>query len=282
VLPPKTTSYRDWARRLEGYGRDPERARDRGFWRRECASAGARLPRTRDGLPAIADVACRSHGVERAETAALTRAAGALGVSIESVIVAALLLAVTEPVAAETMLVYLERHGRGPLFPELDVSRTVGWFTAVFPVAVRVAQGRDPRATLAAVDDHLRALPDGGIPWGMMAYRDDDAPGAADLRALPRPEMSVNFVGRVDPPATSRWRLAAESTGPEHGRRGVRPTIVDLVARIQDERLVIDWHYDARLLAERTIADCLARFARALRDVLPVPRGDRGDGGMVP
>jgi hypothetical protein len=49
ALPPKTTSYQAWARRLEGYAAAPERGRDRAYWRRECAETGARFRRERDG-----------------------------------------------------------------------------------------------------------------------------------------------------------------------------------------------------------------------------------------
>jgi hypothetical protein len=94
--------------------------------------------------------------------------------------------------------------------------------------------------------------------------------------------VSVNFVGRIDPPAATRWRLAPEAAGREYGRRGTRPTVLDLVAWLEDECLVIDWHYDAVLLAARTIERCVACFDAAVRELAAAaseePDVDASDG----
>ena len=231
VLPPKTTSVQTWARRLEEHARAPERARDRAFWRRECSESGARLPRVREGVSQIADVASRVVALDADETTMLVRAVASAGVTIESVLLAALALALTGPTHVDTLLVYLERHGREAFVPEIDVSRTFGWFTAVFPVAIRIAPARNPWATLAAIDRHLADVPDGGIAWGAVVHGDDEE--CCEVTGIPRalPEISINFLGRVDPPRSARWTIAPESPGREHGHRGTRRTILNVVGR---------------------------------------------------
>jgi amino acid adenylation domain-containing protein/non-ribosomal peptide synthase protein (TIGR01720 family) len=265
ALPPKTTSYEAWARRLEDYAAAPERGRDRAYWRRECAEMGARLRRERDGVPAVADVARLVVELDEADTAHLLRAAAAAGVTMESVLLTALAVAVTKGCGEESVLVYLERHGRTSTFADLDVTRTVGWFTAVFPVCVRVADGHDAWATLAAVGRHLRGVPDGGLGWGAAAYGGNDTTAAAMLRGLPRPEVSLNFLGRVDPPRAAGWRRAPESPGPEVAPRGTRPTVLDVVGQIEAERLQVAWYYDALLLARALVEEHVETFRRVLR-----------------
>ena len=285
ALPPKTTSYEAWARRLEDYAAAPERGRDRAYWRRECAEMGARLRRERDGVPAVADVARLVVELDEADTAHLLRAAAAAGVTMESVLLTALAVAVTKGCGEESVLVYLERHGRTSTFADLDVTRTVGWFTAVFPVCVRVADGHDAWATLAAVGRHLRGVPDGGLGWGAAAYGGNDTTAAAMLRGLPRPEVSLNFLGRVDPPRAAGWRRAPESPGPEVAPRGTRPTVLDVVGQIEAERLQVAWYYDALLLARALVEEHVETFRRVLR-TLASPQAsvggarDAGEDGM--
>jgi non-ribosomal peptide synthase protein (TIGR01720 family) len=268
ALPPKTTSYQAWARRLEAYAAAPERGHDRAYWRRECAETGARFRRERDGAPAVADVARLVVELDGGETEHLLRAAAAAGVTMESVLLTALAVAVTQGCGEEAVLVYLERHGRTSAFTDLDVSRTVGWFTAVFPVCVRVGDGHDAWASVASVDRHLREIPDGGLGWGAAAYDGNDATdatAAAMLRGLPRPEVSLNFLGRVDPPGVAGWRRAPESPGSELAPRGTRPTVLDVVGQVEAERLQVAWYYDAVLLARALVEEHAAMFRRVLR-----------------
>jgi non-ribosomal peptide synthase protein (TIGR01720 family) len=273
ALPPKTSSYLTWAARLAAFAAAPERARDRAFWERECAMPGARLRRERTGTPAIADAVLLGLELEPDATDALVRAAAAARVTVDSMLLTALALAVTADGIGDddALLVYLERHGRAPLGPDVDVSRTVGWFTAVFPVAVRVAPDRDPGATLAGVHRHLSEVPDDGIAWGAMVYGRDASDHAAALGGLPRPEVSLNYLGRIDPPAGAGWCLAPESAGRELGRGGTRPTVLDVVAELTGGRLRIAWHYDAFLLAAATIERCAARFHAVLRELAAGP-----------
>ncbi len=269
ALPPKTTSIQAWARRLDEYVRAPEHAGDGAFWRRACAESGARLPRMGAAAPRVSDVACRSMAWDAAETAALTRVSAAAGATIESVLLAALALAVTEPTRADRLLVYLERHGRMPLGPDIDVSRTVGWFTAVFPVALRVPNSRTAWGTLVEIERVLADVPNGGVGWPAVAYADEAVRGDT-MTYLPRglPEISVNFLGRVDPPRALGFAIAPESPGREYGRRGTRPTVLDLVARLAEDRLIVDWHFDAVLLAPGVIDECADRFGASLRELV--------------
>ena len=247
ALPAKTTSFQVWARRLAEWGCMPERREDLCFWQRECADPGARLPcADGHGEAAIADLDRVRLVLGRDETVATLGASAALGVSVEAVLLTGLVTAVTEVAGGDAILVYLERHGREALLPGLDVSRTVGWFTAVFPVRVGVAPSRRPPETLLIVDRHLRAIPDGGVGYGVARCALDDAAAAASSRALQRPEISFNYLGRLDPPDGARWRIARESAGREVGLHGTRPTLLDVTAHVANGLLVVAWDYDTR------------------------------------
>lgn len=263
VLPAKTTSYRAWAEHLAVHARSDALAAEAAFWERECATPGARLPRigAAAGGPTVADVGTVVVELDPDVSTRVLDTLARLGATVETALLTGLATILTREGSDERLLVYLERHGREPLSPSLDVSRTVGWFTAVFPVCVRVAASGRPRDTLIEIERHLRAIPNGGVGWGLLgtATRSRSESGAGR-----RPEVSCNYLGRVEPPAGSTWTIAPESPGPEVGAHGTRPTSLDVVGALAGGRLRVAWHYDTATQSEAVIA----RFAAECRDVL--------------
>src|SRR5260370_34379706 len=99
----------------------------------------------------------------------------------------------------------LEGHGREGLFPELDLSRTVGWFTTSFPVRLRL-EGEGPGEALKAVKEQLRRGPGGGLGYGGLR-RLGPAEGRERLGPPPGARLRVDFLGEsVAGGAESRLR----------------------------------------------------------------------------
>ncbi|MCP2277286.1 non-ribosomal peptide synthetase [Nocardia amikacinitolerans] len=92
-------------------------------------------------------------------------------------------------------LVMLERHGREEVaVPGADLSRTVGWFTSQFPVRLEIGDA-GPLDALAAVKEQLRAVPRGGIGFGLLRHSNPKT--AAVLGAAPDPQLGFNYLGQV-------------------------------------------------------------------------------------
>src|SRR5205823_7377311 len=110
------------------------------------------------------------------------------------------------------VVVDLEGHGREDLIDGVDVSRTVGWFTTLFPVALSlpapIGQGRratDWGAVLKSVKEQLRAVPRRGIGYGALrhlveAARLDATRRLGDPDPVRQPHVSFNYLGRADYP----------------------------------------------------------------------------------
>ncbi|MDO1482184.1 non-ribosomal peptide synthetase, partial [Rhodococcus ruber] len=106
---------------------------------------------------------------------------------------------------ANTTLIQLEGHGREEaIVPGADLSRTVGWFTTAFPVRLDLdgidldeafAGGPAAGSVVKAVKERLASVPDKGIGFGLLRYLNEVT--AAELRALPSPQISFNYLGRV-------------------------------------------------------------------------------------
>jgi non-ribosomal peptide synthase protein (TIGR01720 family) len=161
-------------------------------------------------------------------SALLTRVPAAFHAGIDDVLLAGLVAAVAEwrhrqdPDAPGGTLVDVEGHGRVPLTPDMDLTRTVGWFTSVYPV--RLDPGGTDFAEIRAggpaagrlvkrIKEQLRAVPGDGLGFGMLRHLNPDT--APALAALPVPQIGFNYMGRF-PAAradggTTHWRPAGET-----------------------------------------------------------------------
>ncbi|MGB3171783.1 MAG: amino acid adenylation domain-containing protein, partial [Rhodococcus sp. (in: high G+C Gram-positive bacteria)] len=104
----------------------------------------------------------------------------------------------------DSALVSLEGHGReDAVVPGADLSRTVGWFTTIFPVRLDISGididdalrgGRAAGETVKAVKEQLLAIPDHGIGYGLSRYLTEE--GRSVLGGFARPQVSFNYLGR--------------------------------------------------------------------------------------
>jgi len=103
----------------------------------------------------------------------------------------------------------VEGHGRESLGADLDTTRTIGWFTSIFPVTIALDRQGDPGAAIQAVKDTLRAVPHKGAGYTVLHYL-----GGGDGRGLaPLPPLAFNYLGRFDS-AGEEWFERAPETPP--------------------------------------------------------------------
>ncbi|RKG92068.1 non-ribosomal peptide synthetase [Corallococcus terminator] len=275
-LPPKTTSFKEWAVRLEDHARSPELARERDFW---AAPRGPvptlrpepRTPAEANTLGASATVHV-SLGAE--ETRALLRdVPAAHGTRINDVLLSALARSFHQAANVSPLLVALEGHGREPMGEGVDLSRTVGWFTSVFPVLLEQGRSADPVEALHAVKAQLQAIPRRGIGHGLLRFLGPDETRRQFAQG-PEPELSFNYLGQLDQllPGDAVFSVADEPKGREHGPLNRRRYLLDLVAAVRQGQLQVEWIYAPSVHSKATIERLAQAFLTALRDIL---RGER-------
>ncbi len=278
ALPAKTTSWKSWAERLAAHARSPEAGGELPFWLATAASAAdiAPLPPDRDrpcGAPAAPEgepLGSVAAALGRAATRALLEAApAAYRTQVNDLLLAALAQAFagwTEPLTGETrLLLDLEGHGREEIEPGVDLSRTVGWFTAIFPVVLEAAAEAPPGDVIRAVKEALRAIPRRGIGHGLLRHL-GSAEEAARLAAAPPPAVAFNYLGQLDGAlgAASRWTLAPEPAGPEQSPRQRPRHRLEVNAWVLAGELRVSFTYSAAHHARRTIERLAHRYVAAL------------------
>src|SRR4051812_1332245 len=113
----------------------------------------------------------------------------------------------------DATLILMEGHGREPLDRRIDVSRTVGWFTTLFPFVLRVA-GDARGAQVAAVRQDLRDVPRNGIGFGL-ACALAPKPVRAGLATHPLPRLAFNYLGEFSSASSDGvFTLAGDAPGP--------------------------------------------------------------------
>ncbi|MFE9885090.1 amino acid adenylation domain-containing protein [Streptomyces scopuliridis] len=299
-LRPVETSLRHWSRALSAQAREERRTSELPLWTGILSTPGPRLAK-RPLDPAV-DTTRRArsravtYGADRARHLFSTIPA-AFHCEINDVLLTALALAVQRCVGSEQdVVIDVEGHGREPVVPGADLSRTAGWFTSMYPI--RLAPGaagapglRDSRQELGRalrrVKEQLRAIPDKGIGFGLLRFLNPETSGAL-AAAAPR-DIGFNYFGRFLLPAASGeedWGPAPESgmsAGADAGMPLAHP--LEITALTQDTargpELGVSFTWPEGILDERLV-DELADTWFEILDALAAHAAEPGAGGRTP
>ncbi|WP_158889711.1 non-ribosomal peptide synthetase [Amycolatopsis anabasis] len=269
-LDPVPTSVRAWATRLAA--RVPGHLPELGHWRAVLGGPAARLARR--PLNPETDTAGATRDVRITLPADIT-ATMLAGVpryraSMQDAVLAALAVAITRVRGGDAVLVETEGHGRED---DLDLSRTVGWFTTVVPQRLDLAgidSDTNPGRVLTRVKDARSRVPAHGHGFGILRYL--HAESAAELAALGRAEVLVNYLGRfgTDEPGAERdWAPGGRYAGlggdldPEVPV--THPLEVNAVVTEQDGEPVLTttWTYVPDALSEEDVKELTAEWELA-------------------
>ncbi|MCP5425323.1 MAG: amino acid adenylation domain-containing protein [Gammaproteobacteria bacterium] len=272
-LPPKTTSFKRWAEYLVKWADSDRLAAEAAYWLAAVPPNLPPLPLDEvDGKTAntTASQETVSMTLDGAQTRALLyEVPAAYNTQINDALLTALTRAVSEWTGQRGLLVNLEGHGReAPFDQEEDVSRTVGWFTSLFPVYLPLDTDSEPGADLRAVKERLRRLPNQGIGYGLLRYMTADAKYRTALRALPLPEISFNYLGQFDPDLGGWLTPAREPTGPSMAPQNPRYHLLDVSASVFEGRLTVHWFYSTRCHRRSTIERLAEGFKKSLLDLI--------------
>ncbi|HOR01337.1 MAG TPA: condensation domain-containing protein, partial [Anaerolineae bacterium] len=170
---------------------------------------------------------------------------------------------------ARATVINLEGHGREGILEGVDISRTAGWFTAIFPVRLELPRRDDPGATLKAVKEQLRRVPQHGIGYGLLRYLCEAGEARELLAALPQPELSFNYLGQWQEGLQGgAFAAAAEARGPERHPEGWRTHLIEVDGSVAGGCLQLQWTYSKHLHRRATIEGLAQRYLEALRGLI--------------
>ena len=271
-LQPKTTSFKQWALRLTEYAQSIELEREQVYW----------LATERDWVsPLPVDYPDGENTVASAQTVSVTLSAEQTQilqeeiatnyrVQLEDILIATLAQAFSKWTERQSLLIDLEGNGRNVIFDDVDLSRTVGWFTNIAPVLLEIGEVEQAREILKQVKEQLRSFPNQGLGYGVLRYLSKDEIITEKLRSLQPAEILFLYLGKYEQtvPKSSLFKLSPKSSGLSRSLRGKRSHLIEINALIVQNQLKVDWIYSQNVHSQETVERLAQDFLSVLFSLL--------------
>jgi len=255
-LPAKTSAVKAWTQALQDYAASAPLQAELGFWQQQLQGASNALPCDN---PQGGQQHCQALAIRTPLDKALTRqllqdAPAAYRTQVNDLLLTALARVIVRWTGDDNVLVQLEGHGREDLFDHVDLTRTVGWFTSLFPA--KLTPAADLGASLKQIKEQLRAIPNKGIGFGALAHLGDDH-ARATLQALPTPRLTFNYLGQFDGSFdagdAALFVPTSESGGEEVNMQGPLGSPLALDGKVFNGELDLSWTFSREMFEPATI-----------------------------
>jgi amino acid adenylation domain-containing protein/non-ribosomal peptide synthase protein (TIGR01720 family) len=276
-LPPKTTSFQYWSDRQTEYAKSKAIQDELDYWLSQSSLKVTALPvdyhfdfaqykPSGEEDNTIASTASVSLSLTEEQTRALLQdVPSAYNTQINDVLLTALVQSFAQWTGEHSLLVNLEGHGREDLFEDVDLSRTVGWFTTLFPVHLHLEEVDHPGEVLKSVKEQLRRIPNRGIGYGVLRYLHPDETIRTKLQALPQAQVSFNYLGQFDQVLTASAVLGlAKEMKAQQSLLNKRSHLLEVSGFIRAGRLEMNWAYSEKVHKRDTIENLAFGFMEAL------------------
>lgn len=266
-LPAKSTSFKEWSEQLQTYSDSGISKEVQDYWNEQVEKETMTIPMDypiQETTEESIDQVTRTLGVE--ETQALLHEVPVTHKTrINEVLLAALGQAIVDCTNQQTVSIHLEGHGREEMIEGIDLSRTVGWFTSIYPVHLNFQGTKTPIEGLKAVKEQLRRIPNHGVDYGILRYLNKEI--------LPfyqqKPSISFNYLGQFDQVFSKESLFMQEAgfTFLDHAPDSKPSHLIDVIGMVKDEKLHFIWMYSREQFSKlkiQVIADGMLRHLREL------------------
>ncbi|MGG4217921.1 amino acid adenylation domain-containing protein [Paenibacillus jamilae] len=274
-LPAKTDAYKEWSSRLTAYAESAQARQEIGYWNNVESRKIRQLPRDHEiQISLIQDQRLSEVALNRDETEKLLKQVHhAYHTEMNDLLLTALGLAFHEWSGYTEIPILLEGHGREGIIKDLDISRTVGWFTSLYPVVIEVHRPENLAYQIKMVKDKLRRVPNKGIGYGILRYLTKEQTKSASLVAAPvPPEISFNYLGQFDEEnsADMPWRISqfADLANGERSLRAEKVNTFDINGMITNGILRFGFEYNGLEYEIPTVERLTASFKKHLLNLI--------------
>ncbi|WP_394543881.1 non-ribosomal peptide synthase/polyketide synthase [Azorhizophilus paspali] len=283
-LPTRTSSLKHWAERLHTYASSEALQAEQEYWLRSLGEAAQELPRDNpDGDESGRQSRSASTRLDAELTQKLLRLApAAYCTQVNDLLLAALARVLCQWSGQDSILIQLEGHGREDLFDDIDLTRTVGWFTSLFPV--RLTPRDDWGSSIKGIKEQLRSVPNKGIGYGILRYL-----GSADIRQrlslLPEARVTFNYLGQFDGSFAqdegALFEPASESAGQARSEEAPLGNWLSINGQVYDGELRLEWTFSQDVYRPDGIERLARAYEQALADII-VHCADENNRGVTP
>lgn len=281
----KTTSYKRWVMDLKEKFHEGYWEHDMDYWLADSSRDGVLFPTDKETDSNTAgSSAMMTVTLEREDTSALLREVHlAYNTRIMDILLAAFLEACYRWRGTPSVRVLLEGHGRDAVAEGIDISRTVGWFTSMYPLLMERAETGGLGGTLKSVKEQLRRVQGKGISYLMYSYWKPDTGKDIQLQHASPAEVIFNYLGQLDQifGEKASFQPAMEYMGAAVSPLSKRPAKLGVNCHVIEGRLQIHFDYSLNLYYEDSIGQLAGLFKEVLLEIIEHCRSAEA-GGFTP
>ncbi|MEE1925826.1 amino acid adenylation domain-containing protein [Pseudomonas sp. 148P] len=270
TLPRKTSAFKHWGEHLRDYAQGAALEQELAYWQAQLADASDELPLShRGGELTSRHVSSVSTRLDREATRQLLQdAPAAYRTQINDLLLTALARVLCQWTGQPSSLIKLEGHGREDLFDDLDITRTVGWFTSIYPV--KLSPQADLAGSIKTVKEQLRAIPNKGIGYGVLRHL-GSAEARSSLAALAKGSIVFNYLGQFDGSFAAEDALfvpASESRGDMHSIDAPLDSLISVSGQVYGGELELNWRFSTAAFEPALLQDLAERYGEELRQLI--------------
>ncbi|HLP62490.1 MAG TPA: amino acid adenylation domain-containing protein, partial [Candidatus Deferrimicrobium sp.] len=263
VLPPKTDSFKLWSEKLAEYANSKTFLKEKKHWQKIEAVEAPLIPKDFEvDDNGIKDTGSVSFTLNEEETELLlTKVNGVFRTEINDILLTALGMGIKKTFGHDRAVIVLEGHGREEILAGIDIGRTVGWFTTLYPVLMDISHIGDPGRQVKEIKETLRQVPHKGIGYGILKYL-TAAENKKEIEFKLKPHIRFNYLGQFDADINqiSAFEPAKESAGNSQSLNNKREYLFDVSGLTANNRLTMTVSFNKTHFKPGTAAAFVANF----------------------
>ncbi len=269
-IPLKTTSYKEWAEKLYEYSDKEELLEETDYWKEIEQTHILPLQKERVCKENIQkNLRTMSFELSKAYTEKLLKEVNrAYNTEINDILLSALGLALKAWRGIGKNLISLEGHGRENIIEDVDITRTVGWFTSVYPVILDMETVDDLSSAIKRTKDMLRRIPNKGIGCGIIKYLTKPGKKNGIFFNL-KPEIGFNYLGQFDRDIQSDLFQPGDiSPGDSIGLNFQREHVLEVIGLISGGILRMSMDFNNEAYNEKNISALVDHYEKHLKQII--------------
>lgn len=267
---PKTTSYKDWSNALQIYADSDTLQYEIEYWEKTEKTIIEELPKDFDVQLSLGkDYSEITVNLNTAETQALLKEANkAYNTEINDILLTALGLAFKEWTKHDSVLINLETHGRENIIEDIDISRTVGWFTAMYPFVLDMSNSEDMSRFIKETKENIRHVPQKGIGYGILRYL-AHLESKKNISFHLKPEISFNYLGQFDQDInTDTFSILNENIGLSVDLESENPYTFMIIGMIAEGEFRVTFHYNTLQYRRDSVVRLADSYKKNLKEII--------------
>ncbi|MEL7038648.1 MAG: amino acid adenylation domain-containing protein [Cyanobacteria bacterium J06592_8] len=273
-LPAKTSSYQDWSTGLIAYSESEKITSELSYWLAQSEKHINSIPvdfsegRSANTVGSTAQVGVTLDA--NLTRILLEEIPKTSSTQINDILLTALVQSYYNWTGFRSVLIDLEGHGREEqLFENINISRTVGWFSAIYPVVLELGTAQNTGETLKSVKEQLRDIPNHGISYGILRYLSLDQAVQSQLRNASQSEVIFNYLGQINPVQSDFFRLDLSESNPfNKSPVSTRRYLLEINGLIAHNQLQLNWNYSKNIHKRETVEAWANHFITALKTLI--------------